>query len=222
MDKRLLLLLNILGRLVYLAGTSLAIWLIGGGAAFGHSSIGLSYLILWNVWWIVTFLGRQRGVKTPYDKKQNVLVILSGSLSVPFLIIIPPWEFAHFSGPVPRAGLTAWIGLLLFALGIILQSIAMWQLRSYYTVRLGVHECQPLVTTGVYRWVRHPGYLSYLISILGIGLAMSSIAVLAMDILIFIFIHFRIKNEEIMLLEAYGKQYDEYAKRTKKLLPFIY
>jgi protein-S-isoprenylcysteine O-methyltransferase Ste14 len=222
MNPRWLWLMSILGRLVYLAGTSLAIWLIGGGVSFGSSSIGPAYLILWNVWWLVTFMGRQRGIKTPYDHKQRIWVILSGSLSVPFLIIVPPWEFSSFSGPIPRAGLTAWIGLLLFALGIILQSIAMWQLRSFYTVRLNVRECQPLVKTGAYRWVRHPGYLSYLVSILGIGLAMSSLAVLALDILIFIFIHFRIKNEEMMLLEVFRKQYDDYAKRTRKLLPFIY
>ena len=57
---------------------------------------------------------------------------------MPFLILVPPWEFASFSGPILRAGIMAWIGLLLFAIGIILQSIAMWQLRSYYTVRLGM------------------------------------------------------------------------------------
>ncbi len=222
MHQRWVLFLNILGRLTYLAGTSLVIWLIGGGMAFGRSSIGLTYLLLWNVWWLVTFLGRRRGEKTPYDRKQKLWVALTGLLSVPFLIIVPPWEFAHLTGPIPRAGLTAWIGLILFALGIILQSIAMWQLRLFYTVRLGVRESQPLVMTGVYRWIRHPGYLSYLISILGIGLAMSSVAVMVLDILVFIFIHFRIQNEEAMLLEMFGGQYAEYIKRTWKLLPRIY
>lgn len=51
---------------------------------------------------------------------------------------------------------------------------------------------------------------------------MSSIAVFAMDILIFVFIHFRIKIEENMLPKAKGKQHAEYTKRTRKLLPFIY
>jgi protein-S-isoprenylcysteine O-methyltransferase Ste14 len=222
MDKRLLLVLNILGRLIYLAGTSYVIWLCGGGEPFGRSSVGLVYLILWNAWWIVTFLGRQRGNPTDFDKKQKLPVILSGLLSVPALIIVPSWEFATFSGPIPRAGSSAWIGLVLFALGIILLSVAMWQLRSFYTVRLGVREDQPLMTTGVYRWIRHPGYLSYLISILGIGLAMSSVGVLALNILVAIFVHFRIKNEEAMPLEAFGEQYAEYIKSTKKLLPFLY
>ena len=102
-------------------------------------------------WYRRLFLVRQKGDETPHDKGQKWLVILTGSISVPFLILVPPWEFASFSGPILRAGIMAWIGLLLFAIGIILQSIAMWQLRSYYTVRLGVQSGQDLVTTGIYR-----------------------------------------------------------------------
>jgi len=222
MLQRTVFLLNVLGRLVYLAGTSMIIWLAGGGVVFSRSSVGITYLILWNIWWMVTFIGRRKGVETQHDQSHKWLVILSGWISVPFLIIVPPLESAHFSGPVPRAGSAAWIGLLFFALGIILQSIAMWQLRSYYTVHLGVRKDQRLVTTGLYRWIRHPGYLSYLISILGISLAMSSVATLVFDILIFIFIRMRIMSEEKMLLEEFGEQYAKYMQRTKKLLPYIY
>jgi len=222
MDKRLVLPLNILGRLVYLAGTSMVIWLAGGGTAFSRSPVGITYLVLWNIWWIATFLGRRKGAATPHDRPQKWLVILSGSISVPFLIVVPPWEFAHFSGPIPRAGVTAWIGIVLFAIGIILQSIAMWQLRSYYTVRLGVRTGQKLVTTGLYRRIRHPGYLSYLISLLGISLAMSSLGMLMFNILIFLFIRTRIRGEEKMLLEEFGGQYADYMRRTRKLIPFLY
>jgi protein-S-isoprenylcysteine O-methyltransferase Ste14 len=77
---------------------------------------------------------------------------------------------------------------MLFAAGIILQSAAMWTLRGFYTVRLGVKSGQRLVTTGPYRRVRHPGYLSYIISILGIGLALSSLIVLGLVIPVVLFI----------------------------------
>jgi steroid 5-alpha reductase family enzyme len=136
------LILDIAGRLVYLAGTGLAIYWLGGGASFGLQSVGVTYLVLWTLWWTVTFLGRQRGESSPYDEPQKWLVIISGIISVPYLIAVPPWEYAHFSGPLPRDGTLAWVGLALFLLGIVLQSVAMWQLRSFYTVRLGVKEEQ--------------------------------------------------------------------------------
>lgn len=36
----------------------------------------------------------------------------------------------------------------------------------------GVRNDQRLVTTGLYRWIRHPGYLSCVISFFGISLVM--------------------------------------------------
>ena len=63
-------------------------------------------------------------------------------LNVPFGYVL---RFCNFL--IPNYA----IALLLFAIGIILQSIAMWQLRSYYTVRLGVQSGQHLVTSGIYR-----------------------------------------------------------------------
>lgn len=213
---------NILGRLIYLAGTSLTIYFVGGGSSFVRKPVGMIYLILWNIWWIITFLGRQRGQETKYEQGQKWLVIISGLLSVPYLIVVPVWEYAHFAGPLPREGLMSWLGLVLFVAGILIQSLAMWQLRSFYTVRLGVQSNQKLVTNGLYRRIRHPGYLSYLMSIVGIGLALSSIATLVLVVLIWIFLHFRIKSEEEMLLAEFGDQYRQYMKRTWKLIPFIY
>lgn len=103
---------------------------------------------------------------------------------MPFLIIVAPWAFSRGFGLLPHTGLLPWTGIVLLSLGITLQGVAMWQLGSFFTLRLAVQVDQALLTTGAYRWIRHPGYLSYLISILGIGLAMSSSGTLALDILV--------------------------------------
>lgn len=222
MKRNLQLLMSISGRLIYLAGTSMAIYFSGGGQKFILKPLGVLYLILWNIWWAVTFLGRQRGKQTKYDPGKNWLVILSGIISVPFLIVIPPLEYASFGGPMLRDSVLSWIGLSVFAAGIAIQSIAMWQLRSFYTVRLGVREDQQLVTTGVYSRVRHPGYFSYLLSIAGIGLSLSSLATLIFIIPIFLFLKSRIANEEKMLVAEFGDSYLQYRLKTCHLIPFIY
>lgn len=222
MKKNLELFLNITGRLIYLAGTSLAIFFAGGGQSFIRKPVGIIYLTLWNIWWMVTFLGRQRGRQTQYDLGKNWLVILSGFISVPFLILVPAWEYAGFTGPLPRDSLLSWIGLIAFTVGIAIQSIAMWQLRSFYTVRLGVRENQKLVTTGIYSTIRHPGYFSYLLSIAGIGLSLSSLATLIFLLPIFLFLRSRIANEEKMMLTEYGDSYRQYMLKTWHLIPFVY
>lgn len=179
-------------------------------------------MALWNVWWTVTFIGRKKGQKSAYDQGQKWLVILSGSLSIPFMIAVPAWEYTHFTGPIPRNGFVAWTGLIVFAIGIAIQAFAMWQLRSFYTIRLNVKPDQALVTSGIYRRIRHPGYLSNLVAILGIGLAMSSIAMMILTIFIFVVIHFRINSEEKMLMSAYGDKYRHYRQQTWRLFPYIY
>jgi protein-S-isoprenylcysteine O-methyltransferase Ste14 len=37
-----------------------------------------------------------------------------------------------------------------------------------------------------------------------------------------LFLNLRIRIEEKMLIDAFGEEYKEYQKRTKKLIPFLY
>lgn len=138
------------------------------------------------------------------------------------MIVVPSWEYSLAYGSLPRDGAISWIGLGAFALGIIMQAIAMWQLKGFYTVRLGIQPEHRLVTTGLYRLLRHPGYLSYIISIFGIGLSLGSFFTLIFVVFIVIFILWRIKSEEEMLLAEFGDEYRTYMKSTKRLIPFIY
>jgi protein-S-isoprenylcysteine O-methyltransferase Ste14 len=216
------LFLAILGRLIYILVTSMVILLTGGGSAFFNKSIGACYLILWILWWTITFIGRRKGEDTIYNKGQKMLVIISGIVSIPFLIYIPVWEYSNFQGPIPRDGVLSWAGIILFATGIIIQSVAMWQLKGFYTVRIGIQPEQKLITSGLYRFIRHPGYLSYIITIIGIGLALSSILTLIFVIFIVLFLVLRITGEEEMLLKEFGDEYKAYMNRTKKIIPFIY
>jgi len=212
----------LIGRLVFIAASSVIVVVAGGGVAFMRRPVGTLYLALWVIWWMVTTLGRQIGAPSAYDKTQRVMVIASGLVSVPLLIVAPPWEYAHFAGPIPRDGPLAWTGLALFAAGITLQAAAMWALRGFYTVRLGMQLGHHLVTSGPYRLVRHPGYLSYILSMTGIGLALSSLVGLGLAILVVPFILWRIQHEEEMLVVEFGEEYRTYMQQTKRLIPLVH
>jgi protein-S-isoprenylcysteine O-methyltransferase Ste14 len=214
--------LKVSGRIVYLVLTSLVIIIAGKGDAFLRDPVGIMYLVLWNTWWTVTFLGRSQGQETRYDKGQRALVLAVSLISVPWLIIAPPWEYSSFDGPIARGGIISYAGLVLFAAGILVQAIAMVQLKGAYTVKLGVQPEQRLVTGGLYRIVRHPGYLSYLLSITGISLAMCSLLTFMLLFIVMLFLVKRIQEEEKMLIAEFGGRYTEYMKRTKRLIPFVY
>ncbi|ETA79343.1 hypothetical protein T472_0217350 [Youngiibacter fragilis 232.1] len=216
------LILEISGRIVYLVLTSLIIAIAGKWNYFLRDPAGIAYLVLWNLWWIVTFIGRRQGKETKYDKGQRAIVLVVSIISIPWLIIVPPWEYSSFDGPIARGGLVSFGGLVLFATGITVQAISMLQLKGSYTVRLGVKPEQRLVTGGLYRIVRHPGYLSYIISLSGIGIAMGSILTFVLVVIVLIFLIKRIDEEEKMLISEFGEEYLEYMRRTKRLIPLIY
>lgn len=213
----------LIGRLVFISATCAIIVIAGGGTSFVRRPVGAVYLVLWIVWWLATALGRSLGTPSAYDRKQRVMIIIISIVSVPLLVVGPPWEYAHFSGPIPRDGPLAWVGLVLFAAGIALQSAAMRALRGAYTIRLGVQPEHSLVTSGPYHLVRHPGYLSYILSLTGIGLALSSLSGSGLAILVVPFLVWRIQDEEKMLVAEFGEAYRTYRQQIKwRLIPFVY
>ena len=214
--------LMVIGRGAFLVAMDVAVVAAGGGAhSFLGKPVGAAYFLLWNVWWIVTFIGRQTGRKSPYDRSRFLIVALS-SLLVPALVVWPPWEHTHFAGGLPKSGPLPWAGLALFAAGIGLQAWAMWTLRGFFTRWLNVQPDQQLVTWGPYRLVRHPGYASYIVCLLGLSLAMGSAGGLIITAASVAFIVARIGVEEEMLRDAFGEEYRRYAAKRARIFPGVY
>ncbi|MCL4437399.1 MAG: isoprenylcysteine carboxylmethyltransferase family protein [Thaumarchaeota archaeon] len=90
------------------------------------------------------------------------------------------------------------------------------------SARLRVMEKQKLVTTGIYLRIRHPLYLGEIIRNTGFAFAACSLYGLIPVLIGNALLLFRIGIEERMLLEEFGVEYEEYMRRTKKLVPHIY
>lgn len=59
-------------------------------------------------------------------------------------------------------------------------------------------------------------------TILGMGLAMSSLAGLALAAIVVPLVLWRIRGEEAMLVAGFGQAYRDYQRRTKRLIPVVY
>jgi len=210
------------GKLAFTAVCVALAALSGGGASFVQRPVGAAYLVIFTPWFVTTALGRTTGVRSRHDRGQLPVVAALGVLSYPGILVFEPWEYATFSGPIPRDGPLAWAGLAVFAVGVALNAWAMWALRGMFTARLGVQPGQRLVTHGPYRHVRHPAYLSHIVSLTGVALALSSVIGLALTAAIVPVLLWRIRGEEAMLLAEFGDAYREYTRRTKRLIPGVY
>jgi protein-S-isoprenylcysteine O-methyltransferase Ste14 len=88
---------------------------------------------------------------------------------------------------------------------------------------VSIIEKHEMIETGIYKVIRHPAYLGYLTSLLGIGLVLGNwVGLTALVMLPLAGILYRIHVEESELLGYFGSAYQEYASRTKRLLPGIW
>lgn len=79
-----------------------------------------------------------------------------------------------------------------------------------------------IITTGPFRYVRHPLYLACIIFYVGMSLSTLSLASLALVFGVFFFYNHLADYEEQFLLKKYGKQYADYQKKTTRWLPGIW
>ncbi|HEX5502691.1 MAG TPA: isoprenylcysteine carboxylmethyltransferase family protein [Thermomicrobiales bacterium] len=137
-------------------------------------------------------------------------------LGVPLLALLP-------AGRAARRPAVQLAGLGVMAGGLLLKVWAMLTLGRYYTRTLRVAGDQPLVDTGPYRLVRHPGYLAAIAMWVGFGLALAGrLGALAAGAAMAAAYGRRIAAEEAMLREALGEPYRAYARRTWRLVPPLY
>lgn len=115
------------------------------------------------------------------------------------------------------------VGLFVIAFGIVLRMIVIYTLGAFFTVDVSIEANHQLKTDGFYSWVRHPSYSASLISFIGLGLALNNwLSLLCILIFVGSTFLYRIKVEEDVLKKFFGNEYEEYRKKTKKLIPFIY
>ncbi|MHB9040989.1 MAG: methyltransferase family protein [Melioribacteraceae bacterium] len=79
-----------------------------------------------------------------------------------------------------------------------------------------------LITGGIYKFIRHPQYLSQLLSDLGAGLALLSYIVVPVVVLIEIPLFImRAVLEDKLLQKHFGEEYSAYKKRSGFIIPFV-
>jgi len=114
-------------------------------------------------------------------------------------------------------------GIVLVVAGIGLRWSAILTLRRFFTIHVAIQEGHELITAGVYRFMRHPGYSGSLLSLLGIGIALQNwpclLVLVGIPLAVLLF---RIRVEEAALTAAFGATYRDYCRRTARLIPGVF
>jgi protein-S-isoprenylcysteine O-methyltransferase Ste14 len=98
----------------------------------------------------------------------------------------------------------------------------MW-LRRFFSLNIIIKKDHEIVRKGLYKYIRHPMYLSILLIFIGFAGVFSSIlGIIATLVLVLPVTLLRIKREEYYLKQKTKERYEDYMRNTKKLIPFIY
>jgi protein-S-isoprenylcysteine O-methyltransferase Ste14 len=123
------------------------------------------------------------------------------------------------------------VGDAIFSLAIVALAVASDWLCLDAARRLGkqwalvarVIEGHELIQTGPFAVVRNPIYLAMFLNILATALTFSTLWAIAAGVVVFVIgTEIRIRSEERLLREAFGPQFDEYARRVPALFPRLF
>ena len=119
-----------------------------------------------------------------------------------------------------------WLGplsVVVLAAGLTVRTAAILTLGKFFSANVATRATQTIRRTGLYAVVRHPSYLGMELIFLAAGLhGHNWVALLVALIPTTIAVLVRIRVEEEALLAAFGPEYADYSRTTKRLLPGVY
>ena len=119
------------------------------------------------------------------------------------------------------ARISRWIGV---GIGILCVLGIYWlfsSIGSGITPTSATRKQHTLVTSGPYRWVRHPLYTVGSSMFISFGMMADNWFIAALGVLAFIAMAIRTPKEEANLIEKFGDEYREYMKTTGRFLPYF-
>ena len=123
-----------------------------------------------------------------------------------------------------KIGLPDWVRWLGVGIGIMCTIGIYWlfsSIGSGITPTSATRKEHQLVTSGPYRWVRHPLYTVGSSMFIAFGMMADNWWIAVLGILAFIGMAIRTPKEEANLIEKFGDEYREYMKSTGRFLPKI-
>jgi len=85
-----------------------------------------------------------------------------------------------------------------------------------------IEDTTNLIKTGIYKYIRHPIYSSVIPGVIGILLKDIGYTQIILTVTIYVFLVFTAKVEEKELIKKFGSEYENYIKKTKMFIPFIF
>jgi protein-S-isoprenylcysteine O-methyltransferase Ste14 len=173
-------------------------------------AIGCAWIVFW-IYWIASASTSKESVRGGWRTR------LTGVSGVAIFLIAGVLRDGSLA---VHSVILATIGAVLFAGGITLAVWARLHLGRNWGMPMTQRAEPELVTSGPYRFIRHPIYTGLLTAILGTALVNNLLGLIVVAVLVAYF-YYCGSVEERNLAATFPKAYPEYRSRTKMLIPFL-
>jgi protein-S-isoprenylcysteine O-methyltransferase Ste14 len=182
----------------------------------------LACWIIFLLYWLVSW----RSIKPTQEKSWSIgrfgriiigitiaFVLLNNfGASIPFFTI----------SLIPRSTPLGLAGVILVITGLGIAIVARRTLAGNWSNVVEVKVDHELITTGIYRYARHPIYTGVLLMGLGTALYKGTMGIFILFLALLGFFWFKARQEEKLLTKHFPKEYPAYKKRVKALIPYVF
>jgi protein-S-isoprenylcysteine O-methyltransferase Ste14 len=181
-------------------------------------------VVLWVIW-LVVWTAAAFFVKRTQRKEPLGLILYE---RVPVIVgavmlVWPQWLPASLTKRLfiegPGLALSA---LVLVIAGMLFAYWARVRLGRNWSGQIIVKNGHTLITSGPYRWVRHPIYSGMTTALVGTALAIGApYGFIALALIVYGFL-VRVRLEEVLMRDIFPGEYDRYSRHTARLIPGVY
>lgn len=155
------------------------------------------------------------------EEGRGLLIVLRTTglllwLSVFAYLINPQW-MAWSKIDLPEW--VRWVGVGMGVISVVLIYWVFSNLGNNVSPTVVTRKNHTLVTSGPYRWVRHPLYTTGFLSYIGFVLLSENAFIALLAVIGMVFLRIRLPKEEARLIERFGEEYRAYMRRTGTFLP---
>jgi len=181
--------------------------------------------VLTSVWGVgeillIVLTQTRRGEGKIHDRGTQIILLLVFVASFK----IDDWMSGFF--PVDMPGSYSWLrraALAILSVGLAVRAVSIFTLGRAFSVNVALRAGQQLQRSGLYRLVRHPSYLGLELILLAFALHTRTWACFAVVLVPpTLAVLYRIRIEEDALRLAFGADYEDYTRTTKRLIPGLY
>lgn len=182
-------------------------------------AVDLVLLALWVIFWIGWLIGAVAFNNPPSRSRPIGGIAVRAGIFLLVLLLLRTNAFSGNVATVESPVLEA-VGLVLFLLGLATAAWARFYIGRNWGTPMSEKADPELVTTGPYRYVRHPIYSGLILAMIGTTLAVGTYWLIA-TVLLGVYFVYSATVEEQTMARLFPTTYPAYKRTTKMLIPFV-